>query len=231
MKGKKDRASSSHQSLITHVFPVSWLSKFNQKKPDFPSPAPLKAKGRFYTRKDIDDDDPFWSLSFTKEKSQKDPTLPKLKIRAPSEEVEESNKSVHLIPTEYNQRRRRRLKRRNESFRVGAAYSPRSECKIKALEHMKRGKMKIRKKSVGQKGKCERTAFDRFAVVKSSFDPEQDFKDSMMEMITQIGIKRPEELEELLACYLTLNCDHYHAIIIKAFRQVWFDLNQDNVCW
>ncbi|XP_019169392.1 PREDICTED: transcription repressor OFP5 [Ipomoea nil] len=342
MKWKKDRASasassSSHHSLITHVFPVSWFSKFKQKnlssikhkatgKQELPSPSlsvhssGLK-EGRFYSR----EDDPYWRLSFSedriegekstagrnsfssasinelevpfsrivkaeedgkfdpmvngKTKSLKDEKLRKMSRRAleerlaemeigcnggeeiipksiekdifeiePEKEVqrdylfegsslEESNpiserdkleemkinqerKSIH-IPRHYQRRRRRR----KQGVKVGA-YSPRTtakiECKIKALEDMKRSKMKMK----GKRGNDDRTAFDSFAVVKSSFNPEQDFKDSMVEMITQIGIKQPEELEELLACYLTLNCDQYHHIIINVFRQVWFELNQ-----
>ncbi|CAI9782093.1 unnamed protein product [Fraxinus pennsylvanica] len=101
-----------------------------------------------------------------------------------------------------------------------------SECKIRTLQEMKKArtklKMKTKEKTVAVEDK---TVFDSFAVVKSSFDPRNDFRDSMVEMITEKGIKRPEELEELLACYLTLNCDEYHDLIIKVFRQVWFDLN------
>nr|GMD10307.1 transcription repressor OFP5 [Ipomoea batatas] len=94
MKWKKDRASasassSSHHSLITHVFPVSWFSKFKQKnlsshqyqattkaikhkgvgKQDLPSPSlsvhssGLK-EGRFYSR----EDDPYWRLSFSEDR-------------------------------------------------------------------------------------------------------------------------------------------------------------------
>nr|GLL28933.1 transcription repressor OFP5 [Ipomoea trifida] len=132
--------------------------------------------------------------------------------------INHERKSIH-IPRHYQRRRRK------HGVKAGA-YSPRTvakiECKIKALEDMKRSKMKMRKKMKEK----DRTAFDSFAVVKSSFNPEQDFKDSMVEMITQIGIKQPEELEELLACYLTLNCDQYHHVIINVFRQVWFELNQ-----
>jgi uncharacterized protein (TIGR01568 family) len=63
-------------------------------------------------------------------------------------------------------------------------------------------------------------------MVKCSFNPQQDFRDSMLEMIKEKRIRRPEELEELLACYLTLNSDEYHDLIIEVFRQVWFDLTQ-----
>ncbi|XP_023544136.1 transcription repressor OFP5-like [Cucurbita pepo subsp. pepo] len=109
-------------------------------------------------------------------------------------------------------------------------YSPRTAtkleiCKIKALEDMKKAKLKMKKK-VRESIVEEETELESFAVVKSSFDPQQDFRDSMVEMIMERRISKAEELEELLACYLTLNSDQYHNLIIKVFRQVWFDLNQ-----
>ncbi|CAA0827540.1 Protein of unknown function (DUF1264 [Striga hermonthica] len=104
------------------------------------------------------------------------------------------------------------------------AYSPRTECKIRALEEMKRARSKMKKEKGREEGK---TVFNDFAVVKSSFDPQRDFRDSMVEMIRVKGICRPEDLEELLACYLALNSDEYHRIIIKVFRKVWFELKGD----
>ncbi|KAL2337608.1 hypothetical protein Fmac_012054 [Flemingia macrophylla] len=65
-----------------------------------------------------------------------------------------------------------------------------------------------------------------FAVVKSSFDPQKDFRESMMEMIVENNIRASKDLEDLLACYLSLNSDEYHDIIIKVFKQIWFDFTQ-----
>ncbi|KAK3206759.1 hypothetical protein Dsin_020805 [Dipteronia sinensis] len=98
-----------------------------------------------------------------------------------------------------------------------------SSPRIKPLEDMKKAKLKMKGKEKIMEG---RTALDSFAVVKCSFDPQKDFRDSMIEMIMEKRICQPEELEELLACYLTLNSDEYHDLIIKVFRQVWIDLNQ-----
>ncbi|XP_009627121.1 transcription repressor OFP5 [Nicotiana tomentosiformis] len=142
------------------------------------------------------------------------------KIKDVSEKSEyQQRKSVYI-----NQKRRRK-----HGVKI-RAYSPRTtakiECRIKALEDMKKAKMKMRQET---KSGGDRTVFDSYAVVKSSFDPFRDFRESMLEMITQRGIKNSEELEELLACYLTLNCDEYHDLIIKVFRQVWFELNQVNI--
>ncbi|KAG6403552.1 hypothetical protein SASPL_135777 [Salvia splendens] len=65
---------------------------------------------------------------------------------------------------------------------------------------------------------------ESFAIVKASFDPENDFKESMMEMIVENKIRASKELEELLACYLSLNPNQYHDTIIKAFQQIWFSM-------
>jgi uncharacterized protein (TIGR01568 family) len=65
---------------------------------------------------------------------------------------------------------------------------------------------------------------DSFAVVKSSYDPQRDFRESMVEMILQNNIRASKDLEDLLICYLSLNSDEYHDLIIKVFKQIWFDL-------
>jgi len=71
-----------------------------------------------------------------------------------------------------------------------------------------------------------RSLSDSFAVVKSSFDPQKDFRESMVEMIVENNIRASKDLEDLLACYLSLNSDQYHDLIIKVFKQIWFDLTQ-----
>ena len=63
------------------------------------------------------------------------------------------------------------------------------------------------------------------AVVKASVDPRRDFKESMEEMIAENKIRESKDLEELLACYLCLNSDEYHHIIINVFKQICLDLN------
>nr|GMC99739.1 transcription repressor OFP1-like isoform X1 [Ipomoea batatas] len=63
-----------------------------------------------------------------------------------------------------------------------------------------------------------------FAVVKTSRDPRRDFRESMVEMIVENNIRASKDLEDLLACYLSLNSDEYHDLIIKVFKQIWFDM-------
>ncbi|GMP89921.1 hypothetical protein CsSME_00041286 [Camellia sinensis var. sinensis] len=61
-------------------------------------------------------------------------------------------------------------------------------------------------------------------IVKSSLDPQREFKESMVEMIVENNIRGSKDLEELLACYLSLNSIEYQDLIVKAFVQIWFDM-------
>ncbi|XWS74435.1 hypothetical protein CRYUN_Cryun02cG0215900 [Craigia yunnanensis] len=69
-----------------------------------------------------------------------------------------------------------------------------------------------------------RSIAESFAVVKSSLDPQRDFRDSMVEMIVENNMRDSKDLEDLLACYLSLNSNLYHDLIIKAFEQIWLDM-------
>ncbi|XP_009617923.1 transcription repressor OFP4-like [Nicotiana tomentosiformis] len=59
------------------------------------------------------------------------------------------------------------------------------------------------------------------AVVKDSTDPFQDFKKSMLQMIFEMEIYSPEDLKELLNCFLHLNSPSYREIIIQAFLDIY----------
>ncbi|CAL9244074.1 unnamed protein product [Arabidopsis halleri] len=63
-----------------------------------------------------------------------------------------------------------------------------------------------------------------FAIVLSSVDPEKDFRVSMVEMIMENKMREQKDLEDLLACYLSLNSSEYHDVIIKAFEKTWLHL-------
>ncbi|CAM6081890.1 unnamed protein product [Calypogeia fissa] len=67
------------------------------------------------------------------------------------------------------------------------------------------------------------------AVVKSSYDPYTDFRDSMVEMIVEKEIQGATDLEELLRCYLSLNSAEYHSVIVKVFADVWRELFADAI--
>ncbi|KAK8291640.1 hypothetical protein V6Z11_D06G071500 [Gossypium hirsutum] len=61
---------------------------------------------------------------------------------------------------------------------------------------------------------------DSFAVVKSSDDPYNDFKASIVEMIVERQIFADQDLEQLLQCFLSLNSHHHHRIIIEVFTEI-----------
>jgi uncharacterized protein (TIGR01568 family) len=62
------------------------------------------------------------------------------------------------------------------------------------------------------------------ALVKSSYNPYNDFKESMIEMIVEKDIRESRDLEELLQCYLSLNAVEYHALIVEVFTEVWCEI-------
>ncbi|XVE70414.1 hypothetical protein DITRI_Ditri10aG0070900 [Diplodiscus trichospermus] len=62
---------------------------------------------------------------------------------------------------------------------------------------------------------------DSFAVVKSSSDPYNDFRTSMVEMIVERQIFEARDLEQLLQCFLSLNSHHHHRIIVEVFAEIW----------
>ncbi|XP_010453556.1 PREDICTED: transcription repressor OFP3-like [Camelina sativa] len=72
--------------------------------------------------------------------------------------------------------------------------------------------------------KKEKGIAKSFAIVLSSVDPEKDFRESMVEMIVENKMREQKDLEDLLACYLSLNSSEYHDIIIKAFEKTWLQL-------
>lgn len=94
------------------------------------------------------------------------------------------------------------------------------------------GNRRIARKSISSsrrgRGRSRRSvSAESFAVVKSSEDPQRDFRESMVEMIVENNICASTELEDLLACYLSLNSDRYHDLIIRVFKQIWFDIFVD----
>ncbi|KAI3697772.1 hypothetical protein L6452_30869 [Arctium lappa] len=130
------------------------------------------------------------------------------------------------IDEDQNQRKSVHI-RSKHGGKINAYNSPRTDGRmiIKDVEDMKKPSIKV-KKDRRVVEDAFRTGLDSFAIVKTSYDPQKDFRESMMEMIEEKELRKPEELEELLACYLTLNCDGFHDLIVNVFRQVWFELNQ-----
>lgn len=48
-------------------------------------------------------------------------------------------------------------------------------------------------------------------------DPLTDIKESIKEMVKNVGIKDWKEMEELVYCYIVLNSEEVHCFIKEAF--------------
>ncbi|KAK8928949.1 hypothetical protein KSP39_PZI017480 [Platanthera zijinensis] len=95
------------------------------------------------------------------------------------------------------------------------------QIKVRKIKSPKLGKKVMMRQ---QKKKRRKGLGKSFVVVKSSSDPEKDFRESMEEMIVENKLCSLRELEELLGCYLALNSTEYHHLIVKVFKQIWFHL-------
>ncbi|XVE87723.1 hypothetical protein DITRI_Ditri19aG0010800 [Diplodiscus trichospermus] len=58
------------------------------------------------------------------------------------------------------------------------------------------------------------------AMEKCSYDPREDFRESMVEMITANHIQEPKDLRSLLNYYVSMNSEEYHGIILEVFHEV-----------
>ncbi|CAD6236769.1 unnamed protein product [Miscanthus lutarioriparius] len=137
------------------------------------------------------------------------PMLPPL----PSSDTDEEEKRT----TRSRRRRRRRVVSGRRSF---------SSAKAPAAGARLAGAVRVRSPRPSNAAAAAVSELERFAVVRRTRDPQRAFRASMVEMIaSKRMVGRPEELETLLACYLSLNADEHHDCIVKVFRQVWFELN------
>lgn len=58
------------------------------------------------------------------------------------------------------------------------------------------------------------------AMEKSSNDPREDFRESIVEMITTNKIYEPKDLRRLLNCYVSMNSEEYQGTILEVFHDV-----------
>lgn len=103
----------------------------------------------------------------------------------------------------------------------------------------KKDQSEKKKKCEGQKGNfpmsstrvvaldLEGKVKDSFAVVKSSSDPYNDFRTSMVEMIVERQIFGTEDLDKLLQCFLSLNNVVHHKVIVQVYLEIWETLFSD----
>lgn len=88
---------------------------------------------------------------------------------------------------------------------------------------------KIRQKNMRRRRRKESSiSSTKFIVMmameKCSYDPREDFRDSMVEMIVANKIKEAEELRSLLEYYLSMNPREYRYVILEIFYEVCTDL-------
>ncbi|KAJ1427162.1 Ovate protein family, C-terminal [Sesbania bispinosa] len=62
------------------------------------------------------------------------------------------------------------------------------------------------------------------AMEKCSYDPREDFKESMMEMITANRLQEAKDLRNLLNYYISMNSNKYHSLILEVFHEVCTNL-------
>ncbi|XP_042499805.1 transcription repressor OFP2-like [Macadamia integrifolia] len=58
---------------------------------------------------------------------------------------------------------------------------------------------------------------DSICAVKYSINPYEDLRESIVEMIREVGVRDWEEMEELVYCYVVLNPPEIHGFIGAAF--------------
>lgn len=83
------------------------------------------------------------------------------------------------------------------------------------------------RRSTSRRSERNQDVLESFAVMKRSVDPKKDFRESMIEMIEENNIRASKDLEDLLACYLSLNPKEYHDLIIQVFEQIWLQLTKN----
>ncbi|KVI01102.1 Ovate protein family, C-terminal [Cynara cardunculus var. scolymus] len=62
--------------------------------------------------------------------------------------------------------------------------------------------------------------FVMVAMEKLSYNLREDFRESMMEMITANRISEPKDLRRLLNCYVSMNSEEFHGVILEVFHEV-----------
>ena len=62
------------------------------------------------------------------------------------------------------------------------------------------------------------------ALEKCSYDPREDFGESMVEMIMTNRFQDPKDLRTILNYYISMNSDEYHGTILEVFHEVCTNL-------
>ncbi|KAK7387290.1 hypothetical protein VNO78_27977 [Psophocarpus tetragonolobus] len=140
-----------------------------------------------------------------------------------------SHQSLSVKISKEESSRTKRERKTSPIARISSANSTGIKLRVNSPKLASKKVQAYARRSVSSKaGKASMTTGfpEGFAVVKSSLDPQRDFRESMVEMIMENNIRASKDLENLLACYLSLNSREYHDLIVKAFEQIWYDMAQ-----
>ncbi|KAK9047822.1 hypothetical protein SSX86_033216 [Deinandra increscens subsp. villosa] len=80
-----------------------------------------------------------------------------------------------------------------------------------------RANRKPEKKSKRKSGSLVK---DSFAVAKTSSNPHEDFRASMVEMIVEKKIYGADDLADMFECFISLNSDEHHRVIFEVFSEI-----------
>ncbi|KAI5657483.1 hypothetical protein M9H77_26276 [Catharanthus roseus] len=69
---------------------------------------------------------------------------------------------------------------------------------------------------------------DSICAVKYSTNPFLEIRESIIEMIKNIGIQDWKEMEELIYCYIFLNSSDLHNVIQDAFLSIFLDSSKNS---
>ncbi|KAL0300860.1 UNVERIFIED_CONTAM: putative transcription repressor OFP9 [Sesamum calycinum] len=93
------------------------------------------------------------------------------------------------------------------------------------LDQMIRERQEARIEERMRRSRREETKFVvMVAMEKSSYDPREDFRESMEEMIVANRIHEAKDLRRLLNYYMKMNAEEFHGIILEVFHDVCIDL-------
>lgn len=93
------------------------------------------------------------------------------------------------------------------------------------LDQMIRERQEARQRERRRRLRSDGTKFIvMVAMEKSSYDPREDFRESMVEMIMANRLQEPKDLRSLLNYYMSMNSEEYRGMILEVFHEVCTNL-------
>ncbi|KAG6776754.1 hypothetical protein POTOM_016542 [Populus tomentosa] len=89
------------------------------------------------------------------------------------------------------------------------------------LDQMIRERQEARQRERRRRIRSDGTKFIvMVAMEKSSYDPREDFRESMVEMIMANRLQEPKDLRSLLNYYMSMNSEEYRGMILEVFHEM-----------